>query len=45
MRYRIKEDLFLYKQPKIEFLDKLMGPVHTEKPALWNKRPAAKDEV
>lgn len=45
MRYRIDEDPFEYKQPEIEFLDKLMGPVHTEKPVRWNKREAAADEV
>lgn len=45
MRYRIDTDPFYEKQPPIDFLDKLMGPVHTQQPAVWNERAAKVGEV
>ena len=45
MRYRIDTDPFEKKQPPIEFMEELTGPVHTGKPCYWNKRDAHDNEV
>jgi len=45
MRYRADADPFLNEQPPVGFLDKLMGPVHVEKPINWNLRVPAAGEV
>lgn len=45
MRYRISEDPFKYKQPRVRFADTLAEPVHKCAPAGWNTRTSEPGEV
>ncbi len=45
MRYRISEDPFNHKQPRLRFADALTVPVHRSAPADWDQRTPAPDEV
>ena len=45
MKNYLTEDLFFKKQPKMGFIDRLLRPVHDEKPRNWNKRSAAENET
>ena len=38
MKLRIEEDLFLHRQPSMDFLSELTKPLHTETPPIWNRR-------
>ena len=45
MRYRIEEDLFLNRQPDMNFLSELTKPLHAEAPPIWNRRKPRQNEV
>ena len=45
MKTYLTEDLFFKKQPQMAFIDRLLRPVHEEKPPRWNKRNAAENEI
>ena len=45
MKLRIEEDLFLHRQPDMDFLGELTKPLHAETPPVWNRRKPRADEV
>lgn len=45
MRYYANEDAFMNKQPPMLFVNELLRPIHSESPAVWNKRAASKEEI
>ena len=45
MKLRIEEDLFLHRQPNMDFLGELTKPLHAETPPVWNRRKPRADEV
>lgn len=45
MKSYLSEDLFFKKQPEMGFIDRLLRPVHEEKPHRWNTRGAKDGEL
>ena len=45
MKNYLTEDLFFKKQPEMGFIDRLLRPVHEEKPHRWNTRKAKDGEL